>query len=129
MIVDREKILKLLNLTKSPNDNEALLAIRMANKMIEKCNSDWMGFLKIEIVKNTGTEWKPRPQRETYRDTNYQYKSDNLDEMFEQLRNAFLPKNTLEFINSVFEQYSSRGRISIKQYYSLVRLWEVLNHD
>lgn len=39
--METDKIVKLLNLTRSDNDNEALLAIRRANAIVNKANSSW----------------------------------------------------------------------------------------
>ena len=40
-----EKIIKLLNLTQSPNDNEALSAIRRVNQMLKESNKGWTDLL------------------------------------------------------------------------------------
>lgn len=40
-----DKIIKLLNLTQSSNDNEALLAIRKANKFILSNNKSWKDYI------------------------------------------------------------------------------------
>lgn len=37
----RSKLIKLLNLTSSPNDHEALSAIRMANKALKSSDLSW----------------------------------------------------------------------------------------
>lgn len=41
----REKLIKLLQLTQSPNDFEALAAIRKANEILRRGNIDWEKFL------------------------------------------------------------------------------------
>lgn len=45
------KLVKLLNLTQSDNDNEALTAIRMANKLLKSQNKTW------EDVINRDKSW------------------------------------------------------------------------
>lgn len=37
----REKLIKLLNLTASSNDNEALVSVRMANQILKKNGVTW----------------------------------------------------------------------------------------
>lgn len=39
--MDKERLIKLLNLTQSPNDNEALAALRRVHKIFEKENVSW----------------------------------------------------------------------------------------
>ena len=41
---NQEKIIKLLNLTTSDNDNESLSALRLANKLLRKSNTSWDQF-------------------------------------------------------------------------------------
>lgn len=43
--MNRDKIVKLLQLTQSPNDFEALAAIRKANEILRRENMDWEKFL------------------------------------------------------------------------------------
>lgn len=47
-----EKIVKVLALSQSPNDAEALSAIRMANNMLKKEGCDWQAFMKRYLVAN-----------------------------------------------------------------------------
>lgn len=53
-----EKIIKLLNLSTSPNDNEALSAIRMANKTLKDSGHSWdtMCFEKKAPTEYTALE-------------------------------------------------------------------------
>ena len=45
MEIDLKKLLKLLSLSQSSNDHEALSAIRKANKMLEAFNKEWSDLL------------------------------------------------------------------------------------
>jgi len=49
----KNKIIKLLNLTTSSNDNEALSAIKKANKILNNLNMSWNDVLYNEGQKNT----------------------------------------------------------------------------
>lgn len=42
---DKTKLAKVLNLTQSTVDGEALAAIRMGNTLLKKYNTDWVGFI------------------------------------------------------------------------------------
>lgn len=46
----REKLIKLLQLSQSSNDHEALIAIRKANKLLRDTNQDWAKFLEPTVV-------------------------------------------------------------------------------
>jgi transcriptional regulator GlxA family with amidase domain len=39
--IDRRKLLLLLNLTASDNDNEALASLRAANRLLKSADTDW----------------------------------------------------------------------------------------
>ncbi|MDE5446727.1 hypothetical protein FXV83_17045 [Bradyrhizobium hipponense] len=41
MIIDRERLLKILRLTESNHDGEAIAAMRMANKLIRSAGKTW----------------------------------------------------------------------------------------
>lgn len=60
---DRQKIVKLLNLTTSSNDAEALLAIRKANEMLGKEGMIWSDYLEPRgNAGQRGEPWRPRPE-------------------------------------------------------------------
>lgn len=52
----KDKIIKLLKLSSSNNDNEALLAIKTANQILKKNNATWDDLFKLEenIIYNHG---------------------------------------------------------------------------
>jgi len=41
-----EKLLKILKMTTSPNDNEALVAIRKVNEMLKSNNCEWDDIIR-----------------------------------------------------------------------------------
>lgn len=54
--VDKAKLVKLLNLTTSEADNEALTALRLANKMIKEDNLTWAQILSGDLKSHKTTE-------------------------------------------------------------------------
>ena len=58
MLVDKTKLAKLLNLTTSEADNEALVALRLANKMIKEGNLTWDQILSGDLKSHKTTEAK-----------------------------------------------------------------------
>lgn len=59
------KLAKILALTQSPNDAEALSAIRMANEVLKDEGSDWKAFLKLYL--KTCVDVKAMKKREVAR--------------------------------------------------------------
>jgi len=63
-VIDREKMVKLLMLTTSDNDPEALSAIRMANAHLKKSKVSWEEFLRGDWKVFVGVDMaKPEPKR------------------------------------------------------------------
>lgn len=65
-----EKLLKLLNLTGSPNDNEALSALRKASALMAEMNLSWdillnKSYTPPKAAPNTGWGYAP-PQTSKY---------------------------------------------------------------
>ena len=61
MDLDKERLVKLLNLTASSHDGEALAAIRKSNELLQQCKSSWsevVGY--VEPVEVPVVE-QPRP--------------------------------------------------------------------
>lgn len=58
MEIDRDRLSKLMMLTTSDFDGEALSALRMANQMLAKAKLNWDAVLK----KDTTTELRPKEQ-------------------------------------------------------------------
>jgi len=51
MPLDRAKFVKVLQMTESPVDSEALAAVRMANKMLKDAGVGWTGLISGSRVK------------------------------------------------------------------------------
>lgn len=56
-MIDRPRLIKLLMMTTSVNDAEALVAIRMANTMLKEARQDWQSLLGV------GSSRPPVPPR------------------------------------------------------------------
>lgn len=105
-----DKIAKLLNLTKSDNDNEALAAIRMANKLLGEKGLGWENFLKPKAIKSTAV---------------YSHDVGDYDgqlvEVFESLIQS-QTGTTRKFLISLYSQYKLTGRLSDKQLDVLMKI-------
>src|SRR5215475_9483713 len=60
-ILDRSRFLRILNLTDSPNDPEALTAIRRANAMLHAAGLSWENLI---VVPPPNVEPKPAEEKE-----------------------------------------------------------------
>jgi hypothetical protein len=55
MPLDRAKLVKLLMMTRSDNDHEALVAMRMANKLLDDAKVSWAGLASVKEVRPSET--------------------------------------------------------------------------
>lgn len=104
MTLDRTKLIKLLMLTQSDQDGEALSAIRKANDLLKKSNKNWEEFLS------------PQKEEPTY----YLSKTDKMFEVC--LEN--IQGKAREFILSLQNQWTRRGSLSRKQRAALQKFYD-----
>jgi len=71
------KLIKLLKMTTSQNDNEALLFVRKANEELKKFGGDWDTLLrgKVTVIGDPFVDVAPPPSRMTKTATNPAYTS------------------------------------------------------
>jgi hypothetical protein len=125
MSLELEKVVKLLNLSTSDNDHEALLAISKANEFVRKANLTWDEILLKEKPKVHAPipEWK-RGQEEARREfeSNPQF-GKTCEYAFSKLLDLEGLK-ARDFILSLQSQYQRKGYLSMKQIESLVLVFE-----
>ncbi len=63
--MDKSKLIKFLELTASPNDGEALSAVRKANIFLRENKLNWVDFVKEKPIeyKNTTTRASPNIEK------------------------------------------------------------------
>ena len=71
MGVDIEQLIKILNMTQSDNDNEALTAIRMANRILKKHDSGWAAVIVKVSSYSREEEKKKEPAKKREEKTTY----------------------------------------------------------
>lgn len=94
--MDTEKIIKLLKLSTSPNDNEALSAIRMANKILAAVPLTWdmVSFKKQSAPKkSTDNEAVDKMFNVVLKTL---YKRSSLNDLVQQLWNKWNSRRTLD---------------------------------
>lgn len=105
-----ERLVKLLNLTSSTNDGEALNAIRAANNLIVKNGLRW----EILLLQDS----PPPPARSV--DTS----GPSIQEMIDQIRERITDDFDETFLNSVERQYKNKGRLSDGQIRGLHNIYD-----
>lgn len=110
--MDKSKIVKLLSLTQSDNDSEALTAIRMANKILKSNEITWDKFMGQEPPSyQTHNTWGA-----------YHGVSEKIDYILNNSPVWFDPS----FIRSLHVQLKLRGRLSPKQIQALDKIYSKL---
>lgn len=102
MALNRDRVLKLLALTTSANDHEALLAMRRANGMLAEHDQDWWAFFAGETPK---TSPRTAPSSSS---------SDDFGGMID-LCLSRLRGSAYEFVESLSGFYRERGYLTEKQ--------------
>lgn len=112
--MDISKLAKLLGYTTSPNDNEALNAMRMANAELDKANLTWMDFCsqKTIVVQNIVPGNGQRQQQVKGTDATIEKM---LQAVLQHLASRGKDYSGNIFIQSLADQYYKRGSLSEKQ--------------
>ena len=107
--MDISKLAKLLGYTTSPNDNEALNAMRMANAELDKANLTWIDFCtqKTIVIQNIVQGNEQAPQVKGTDAT--------VEKMLQVCLQNIRSDSGLKFIQSLSNWYLKRGNITEKQ--------------
>lgn len=113
---DYVMFLKLMNLTTSSFDNEALSAIRMANAVLARTNQTWDDLLHNKIVMIA----PPQESRPKSGQSNVIKHADasEIDAYFDALSQRNLG-TFQEWIDSVHDWWESKGYLTERQYETL----------
>lgn len=109
-----EKLAKLLMLTQSSNEHEALSAIKMANNLVKKAGVDWFKILTGGVVESagSGSSWSG----------NFE-----VEKMFRHIYENAWVNFSFTFIDSLQQQFETTGRLSPKQMAALRKIYEKMN--
>jgi hypothetical protein len=118
MPIDRERLAKFLELTRSDNEHEALAAMRQANKLVP----DWGAFVRgTEARSKLGVAYREKPAQPIRRETYRPLISEMLQECLENVRGE-----ALDFIQDLSHAYESRGFLTPKQNAALTKFYDNL---
>ncbi len=113
-MLELDKLVKLMMRTTSPNDFEALVSIRMANKMLMDSNINWEDFIAQKTVVINEVVQKVQKKDDA-----------EIEEMLEMcLKHVTGPSK--KFIESINEFYWDKGRLSVRQKEALAAFYKNL---
>ena len=116
---------KLMMMTTSPHDGEALTAIRKANAILASANVNWEEFLKA-LTSSSPQSSSSKVADDEFEDVGRRSgKHDDEKEINRLFARAFsnTPKNSgfRNFLDSVYEWWEEKGFLTEKQYQAIKR--------
>ena len=104
------KVIKLIELSSSQNDNEALSTIRLAHYLVKRSNKSWLDFLAepYGIIKNN----------DDIDDGRFSFRDRAINEWYAVL----MQNDPNDFTTSVFQQYKKYGGLTDKQFTALRKI-------
>jgi hypothetical protein len=112
--MDAEKFIKLMMLTQSDQDHEALVALRKANGMLAADNLNWEEFIKGMAHAATA---KPQQRHTHYNDHAFNdINEPSIKDVLDHLMNTVDRRGSFfEFVDSVNSFYNRTGYLTEKQ--------------
>lgn len=116
MAMDIDKFFKVVNLTTSSVDGEALAAIRKANAMLKSNQTTWEMVILGKPRKAEFTEEKKSKKKSTE-------DKDRIAEMFEAVLKSVEGYDSEDFIHSIHDFWKTRGFLTPKQKSALEKFY------
>lgn len=117
--IDLAQLVKILNLTQSDSDGEALNALRMANSKLKAADLTWQDILspnfKPKIEEKRQYKWKEAPRAFN---VGFFRNAVGRDEF-----TSVLTTEQRKWINSLIEHYNDHGYLPHKYWTQFVELW------
>lgn len=110
--MDKSKIIKLLSLSQSDNDHEALASIRMANKILKNNDLTWEQFLGSS----------PQNQRSYQKEDLWELYRE-MSEKIEYILNNYPVWFDPQFVRDLGLQLKIRGKLSPKQVQAINKIY------
>ncbi len=106
---------KLMMLTTSTNDHEALSALRKANEMLSQSGNNWEEFIegKVDVELNSGQSVPPVHGGLVHDDPAV------INPMFDSVLGSLRSGSFKTFVTSLHEQWEDRQFLSAKQFAAL----------
>lgn len=114
---------KLMMMTTSNSDGEALTALRKANKILADAKVSWIELLGAQKPDNSfrvPPSKRPRPEPQWEDVVNHdRHVGSDIDEMFEKVFKQKMSEGFASFVESLHIWWEQKGWLSEKQYRSL----------
>jgi len=115
----KEKLVKVLMLTQSPADGEALSAIRIANALLQKHNMTWDQI--IGLAQPTRPSEIPRPE---------DYPENEVAKMVAVVLHAklrvYASKTRITYVTNLWANYVKTNTITVTEYHTLRQIYNVV---
>jgi hypothetical protein len=118
-------LVKLMMLTTSDNDNEALVALRKANAIIAGTGMNWEAFLHMKVKWPEARGAEPPPEYPSRTHSTRWPRSAEIDRMFEVL-DENVKGSFREFVEDVYSFYTRTNFLTTAQYQAIKRAYD--NH-
>lgn len=112
---DRGELVKILNMTTSNNDNEALVAIRKANEVVKRHGVLWDAVIVASLEDNIPSFLRRNSGMPPARPQSVVMMEDILDEE--------ISDTTREFIESLMDYWRTWGRLTPKQFAAMKKVY------
>ena len=122
-------LVKLMMLTTSTNDAEALAALRKANKILKDAKVNWaelLGAAKPDQSFRVPPSRRPRPEPswDSFGDDQRYTNEDEINRMFDKVFNSNMSEGFAEFVESVHLWWEQHGWLSVAQYRAIKKAAE-----
>jgi hypothetical protein len=118
MPLDLERLTKLMAMTTSDKDPEALAAVRMANKMLSGLKMTWGDVLKVVPPEVKMTIFAQTQHEANWDEPAYLSDKVQIDLMFKSIYSA--PRTGVEdfwrVVDGIHQSYVTHGRLTAAQY-------------
>ena len=112
-LADLDTLKRIMGMTKSVHDGEALAAIRKANKVLDKYSLTWMEVLGRAV---TAATLNGGLTHEDIVEANGEISlGEQIRRAFDELRGVSMSRSFVEFLQSIEEQFKRTGYLSADQ--------------
>jgi len=124
-----EKIIKLLKLTASPEDHEALSAIRIANDLLKKNDMTWdlIIFGNVDRRPNFKNNYEPPKQKREAPKERVVPDENSVEDMVFFIRENAWKGFDMSFVDSVMKSFEKFGHLTYKQEKALRKVFETVS--
>ncbi len=119
--MDLDKLVKVMGYTTSPNDGEAINAIRIANGILDGANITWEQFIAQKTIVIQEVVSRTVPDL-----TSTKGKDPQIEQMLSACLKGINSSSGLKFIQSLAEWYKAKGFLTQKQKDALERWYDNL---